>query len=214
MSSLIEKENLVVVILAGGQSIRMGKNIFKPVVKLEGKPLWLYVYQNLQKLSSEVLVIVKSAHQEELIKKLINDNKIKVIIDSFEFSSPLAGILTAAQNTTKEGLVPVGADQIFLSQSVIANLLSHIDNQTDAVVPRWPNGYIEPLGAVYKRMAIDRFIKNNFDINEVSLHGFLQNISVKYVDIFSITDTPELTYFNINTLNDLKKAKRVLSRIS
>lgn len=213
MSSKTKVEKLSIAILAGGQSSRIGRGVFKPIIKLSGKPLLLYVYDNVRELSNEIFVIVKNRQQEKLVKEIIPANDVKIILDSFDFHSPLAGILTAALKSSRDLLVPVGADQIFLSKDTIKNLLHKLDSKTDAVVPKWPNNYIEPLGAVYRQTTIYKFIENTSDnnIKKVSLHDFLQNINVKYVDIYSITKMPFVTYININTLADLKKAKRILA---
>ena len=205
-------ENLSVAILAGGKSSRLGLNVFKPIIKLYGKPLLLYVFNNVRALSNEIFVIVKNRHQEELVKEAIPVKGIKIIFDSFDFHSPLAGILTATLMSSRDLLVPVGADQIFLSKDAIIELLLKLDSKTDAVVPKWPNNYIEPLGAVYRKTAIYKFIESaSNNIKEVSLHEFLRNVNVKYVDIYSITKTPTITYFNINTPTDLRKAKKILA---
>jgi molybdopterin-guanine dinucleotide biosynthesis protein A len=67
----------------------------------------------------------------------------------------------------------------------------------DAVVPRLPDGKIEPLIAVYTKNILSE-TKKAIENKDYKLVNLLSNINTKY---FDITDTEQ--FKNISTPNDL-----------
>ena len=83
----------------------------------------------------------------------------------------------------------------------------------NAAVPRWPNGYIEPLHAAYRvKPALDAAEKalNNGKLDMCSMIENLRGI--RYISTLVLKQLdPELrTFFNITTPLDLKRAEQIL----
>jgi molybdopterin-guanine dinucleotide biosynthesis protein A len=82
-----------------------------------------------------------------------------------------------------------------------------------AVIPRWPNGYIEPLQAVYCAKPAYESAKNALSEGKLNVQSMVDKLrGVRYVSTLVLQQLdPELrTFFNINTPLDLKKAESML----
>ena len=201
------------IILAGGSSDRFGEH--KAFVELTGKPLILHVLDKVQKLTDEVLIVISSGSQVESFSRLFGD-KAKIVIDNGVACSPLVGASAGFENALGDYSVLVPCDTPFLSAKILS-LLFDICGGVDSVIPRWPNGYVEPLHAVYWTGSATHAAKtalSNGAMDMRSMISFLRR--VRYVSTFVLKEIdPDLnTFFNINTRLDLRRAEQILSRVS
>jgi molybdopterin-guanine dinucleotide biosynthesis protein A len=86
--------------------------------------------------------------------------------------------------------------------------------QADAVIPRW-HGEFEPLHAVYRRTclpAIDLALAEGRE----RMISFLPSVrsSIIEEDQVAAFDPQGLTFFNVNTPDDLQTAERILAAAS
>jgi molybdopterin-guanine dinucleotide biosynthesis protein A len=198
------------IILAGGLSERFGQD--KGLVHLAGKPLVQHVFRRASQVADEVLVVVSSSQQRESYSQVLPGTRI--LLDIKDCRSPLVGALTGLMNARGGYSVLLPSDAPFVSVEVL-KLLFEVAFETDAVIPRWPNGYIEPLQAVYKTssamIAAEKAIQRGEarPLNMIMLLGkvrYLSTLVIQHID-------PELmTFFNINTKNDLEKAESLLRK--
>jgi molybdopterin-guanine dinucleotide biosynthesis protein A len=71
----------------------------------------------------------------------------------------------------------------------------------DAIVPRWPDGKLEPLHSIYKKDIKSNILKLlNEDIRDVK--SLIMDLNVKYVDGDSLDDTGR-SFFNVNRMDDI-----------
>jgi len=197
-----------VIVLAGGSSERFGQS--KAFAELAGKPLISYVFEKVQGISDEVLIVVSSADQIEPFLRLF-DNKVKVVIDKVESHSPLVGASTGFEHALGDHSLLLPCDTPFLSKEIL-RLLFEICIDVDAVIPRWPNDHIEPLHAVYRtksglyaaKMAIS---ENKMDMR--SMISFLKRVRYVSTIVLKQIDPRLNTFFNVNTKLDLKKAEQI-----
>jgi len=97
-----------------------------------------------------------------------------------------------------------------LVSTKIIQLLFDACNNRRAVIPRWPNGYIEPLQAVYHTQSAIIAAKTALDQGLMSMRSIIENLKeVRYISTVVLEQLePRLTtFFNINTPEDLKKAE-------
>jgi molybdopterin-guanine dinucleotide biosynthesis protein A len=83
------------------------------------------------------------------------------------------------------------------------------------VIPRWPNGYIEPLQAVYCIKPAYEAAKNALSEGKLNMQSMVDRLrGVRYVSTLVLQQLdPELrTFFNINAPLDLKKAELMVKR--
>ncbi|MDH5459844.1 MAG: hypothetical protein OEW71_02260, partial [Candidatus Bathyarchaeota archaeon] len=82
-----------------------------------------------------------------------------------------------------------------------------------AVIPRWPNGYIEPLQAVYCTKPALEAAKNALSEGKLDIRSMVEKLrGIRYVStlVLQQLDPTLRTFFNVNTPLDLKKAEFTL----
>jgi len=103
----------------------------------------------------------------------------------------------------------VACDMPFLNIELIKYMIQQAAGY-DVVVPR-KGKLVEPLHAIYSRdcrMPVEQLLKQG----ELQIQKFLQLVKVHYVEDDEIIrfDPRRLSFFNINTEADLKKARELI----
>jgi len=194
------------VILAGGFSKRFGRD--KGLVELAGRPLILHVFDTISGVVDETVVVVRSKGQIDPIECLLQ-SKANIVVDESRTQSPLIGASTGFGDVKGKYSLLLPCDTPFVS-SRIASLLLDLCINKSAVIPRWPNGYIEPLQAVYHTESALAATKTALKEKKLDLQSMIAHLkSVRYVPTLVLErfDSELLTFFNINTLEDLRKAE-------
>ena len=199
------------IILAGGFSKRFGRD--KGLVKLKGKPLVMYLLEKVAKVVDEKVIVVGSKAQKNVFSPLF-EHLADVVVDKYDGNGPLVGALTGFETVQSEYSLLLPCDTPFLS-SEIAALLLDCCIERNAVIPRWPNGWIEPLQAAYHTKSAMITTKKALDQGKMdvrSMIGYLRGIRYISTVVLQKLDPELLTFFNINTLADLRKAESMLSQ--
>jgi len=197
------------IVLAGGFSKRFGCN--KGLLKLADKPLILYVLDNVSTVVDEILVVVSSKSQEKAYTPFLT-SKARIVIDKYETQSPLVGALTGFENAQCEYSLLLPCDTPFVSSQIVSLLLELCVNQ-DAVIPRWPNRYMEPLQAAYSTKPAITATEKALEERKMNMHSMIGHLKrIRYVSTLTLKQIdPELiTFFNVNTPEALRKGERVL----
>jgi len=201
------------IILAGGLSRRLGPN--KGLITLAGKPLLTHVVDKISGVVDEIVVVVSSESQKRIIEDLVK-RKARVTVDRDEAQSPLVGALAGFENIRGEYSLLLPCDSPFVS-SQIASLLLDLCVNRSAVIPRWPNGFIEPLQAAYHTKYTQIAAEKTLENGKMDLQSMITLLrGVRYVStmVLQQIDPMLLTFFNVNTLNDLKKAESIMKSAS
>jgi molybdopterin-guanine dinucleotide biosynthesis protein A len=193
------------IVLAGGFSSRFGQD--KGVLELANKPLIRHVVDAVESVVDEIIVVTNSEERVAKYAKFLRP-EVKFAVDVGELRSPLIGALTGfgASQCTYSLLLPF--DTPFISRKVISLLFELCLNRA-AVIPRWPNGHIEPLHAVYRTAPALEAAKAAVAEKKLKVRAMIEKLSgVRYVSTLVIQQLdPELrTFFNVNTPADLKNA--------
>ena len=199
-------------ILAGGFSRRFGQG--KGLIDLAGKPLVLHVVDKVSKAVDETLVVVSSSVQKETFETLL-DRRTNVVVDKQEAQSPLVGALTGFESAKGEYSLLLPCDTPFISIQIVQFLLDICVNR-GAVIPRWPSGYIEPLQAAYHTKSALTAAKKSLEQGKLNLRSMISRLrEVQYVSTMVLRqmDPKLLTFFNVNTPQDLKRAKSLLKQL-
>lgn len=201
------------IILAGGSS--RGFSADKGLTNLANKPLILHVIERVQGLVDEIIICVRSSDHISLYGPIV-PNGCKVIVDLEDFPAcPLTGALTGLSNARGEYSLILPCDTPFISRKVI-ELLFEITIGVNAVIPRWPNGYIEPLHAVYKTERALESAGESLRRGEAKMQSMISRLGmVRYLSTIVIREiNPNmLTFFNINTPMDLRRAETLITRV-
>jgi molybdopterin-guanine dinucleotide biosynthesis protein A len=193
------------IVLAGGFSSRFGQD--KGVLELANKPLIRHVVDAVELIVDETIVVTNSEERVAKYAKFLRSD-VKFVVDVGELRSPLIGALTgfgAAQGAYSL-LLPF--DTPFISRKVVSLLFELCLNRA-AVIPRWPNGHIEPLHAVYRTAPALEAAKAAVTEKKLKVRAMIEKLSgVRYVSTLVIQQLdPELrTFFNVNTPADLRNA--------
>lgn len=196
-------------ILAGGFSRRFGQE--KGLIDLAGKPLILHVVDRVYKTVNETVVVVNSKVKKGKFESLLG-HIANVVVDKQEAQSPLVGALTGFESAKGEYSLLLPCDTPLISSQITELLLDTCINKA-AVIPRWPNGYIEPLQAAYHTKSAITAAKRALEEGRLDLRSMIARLSgVRYISTVALRqmDPKLLTFFNINTPKDLKKAESLL----
>jgi len=200
------------IILAGGFSKRFGRD--KGLVDLAGKPLVFHVLDRIAEVATETLIVVSSVGQKDAFMSFIK-SPIEVVIDNYGQQSPIVGAFTGFKHASGEYSLLLSCDTPFVSKSV-ASFLLDLCADTDAVVPRWPNRYIEPLQAAYDTESALNSSETAYKAKRLAMRFMIDNLSkVRYVStlVLQQIDPRLMTFFNVNTTEDLKKAESILKSL-
>ncbi len=110
----------------------------------------------------------------------------------------------------KRGLV-VACDMPLLNLNLLRYMIL-LSANFDVVIPRI-GGKTEPLHAVYSKACIEP-IASLLRRNELRIIGFLSQVQVRYVEDHEVDifDPEHLSFFNINTQDDLMLAQELIRR--
>ena len=197
------------IIMAGGFSKRFGQD--KGLVILAGRPLVVHVTDRISTLVDEIIVVVRSKEQEKAYA-CFTESKIRLAKDKRESQSPLVGALTGFEAASNEYAVLLPCDTPFVSTSVM-RLMFELCVGRDAVIPRWPNGYLEPLQAVYNTSAAYVAAIKALETEKLDMFSMIAKLrKIRYLSTLVVAqlDLKCLTFFNVNTPVDLKKAEHLL----
>jgi molybdopterin-guanine dinucleotide biosynthesis protein A len=199
-----------VIILAGGLSKRFGEN--KCLKELAGKALVVHVLDRVANIADEKLIVVGSEAQQKVFSRLPG-LEAKVIVDKYkDNNTPLIGALTGFETVQAELALLLPCDAVFVS-SEVASLLLDLCVGRSAAIPRWPNGYIEPLQAVYNVKLAAEAARMALSEGKYAMSGMISHLRlVRYVSTLVLQqyDKQRTTLFNINTVEDWKRAESML----
>ena len=200
----MEDNNILAVVLAGGKSKRFGKD--KNNTKLGKKTLLEHVLFKITNKFEEILIV--SSHRPEL-QKIKNTT---VIPDCLDDLGPLAGVLSSMkwikQNKKKyKWVATFPSDTPFFETSIIEEYKKRIklnDSQLYFVKSNNKRHNIFGLWSIDLLETLENdLIKNNFR----KVEEWANKIGVKTIDVKIKKFDP---FFNINTKEDFKEAKKIL----
>lgn len=197
------------IVLSGGLSNRFGRN--KSLATLLDKPLITYVVDAVKPIVDETLVITDTEGSRKELSKVLSSS-VKILLDEYDLKSPVVGALTGFKYAEGKSSLLLACDIPMISAKVVSLLLKLSENY-DAVIPRWPNGYIEPLQAVYNTekgytASLEAIAKEEFRMRDIIIR--LGNVQYLSTNALSKLDPKLYTFLNVNTSQDLKKIENIL----
>jgi len=190
------------IILAGGKSLRLGRS--KALQVIEGKSLIQWVVDRLAILSTEI--IIATAHGEAI--PCSSAARIKTVADIYPGKGPLVGIYSGLIASSSSQAIVVGCDTPFLSVGLL-EYMTQLGSTFDVVVPRIGKK-VEPLCAVYSKSCLVP-MQGLLEQNELKISELFSMVKVKYVEEDEINrfDPEHLSFFNINSQDDLDRARKL-----
>jgi molybdopterin-guanine dinucleotide biosynthesis protein A len=190
------------IILAGGKSLRLGRS--KALQVIGGKSLIQWVVDRLAILSTEI--IIATADGEAI--PCSSAARIKTAADIYPGKGPLVGIYSGLIASSSSRAIVVGCDTPFLSVSLL-EYMTQICSTFDVIIPRMKNK-LEPLCAVYSKNCLAP-MQDLLEQDERQIRKLFSMVKVKYIEEDEINrfDPKHLSFFNINTQDDLERARKL-----
>jgi len=187
------KTNMTAIILAGGNSIRMGQN--KAFVPIDGVPIITRIHTLLTELFDEVIIIT---NQNDLFKNLDS----RIYADLLPDKGALGGLYTGVFFSRFDYSFCVACDMPFIKRSLVQFLIRNTDN-ADAVVPRTSDG-LQPLHAIYSKRCLDA-MRRVIDQGKYKIIDFYDLVKVKILEEsdFLYLDPLRESFINVNTPEEL-----------
>ena len=191
------------IVLAGGKSLRLGRD--KVLETVGNRSLLERVISRVSPLSSEIIFVTAN---EPTYLELIDYPKLRILSDIYPGKGPLGGIYTGLTTSTSFYNLVVASDMPFLNQALLRYMIQ-LSANFDLVVPQMGN-LVEPLHAVYTKRClapIEQMIKQD----KLSVNQLFRLVKVRYVEAEEMErfDPKHLSFFNINTKADLKRAREL-----
>ena len=134
-------KNITAIILAGGQSRRMGRD--KASLPLGEQTLLEQLIEQLAGRFQEIIISVSKGQPYPL-------NNVRQVEDRYENAGPLAGLLAGLQASSSDISLVVPCDQPEIDLGIVRDMLQVLD-QHDLVYPRLDGQIPHPLFALYRR---------------------------------------------------------------
>ena len=199
----MEDNNILAVVLAGGKSKRFGED--KNQTKLGDKTLLEHVLLKISNRYEEILIV--SSHSIDT-KKIKN---VTIIPDCFDDFGPLAGVLSAMKWVKEnqklyQWIATFPSDTPFFETSIIDEYQKRIKLKDSLLYFVKSNNKRHNIFGLWSIKLLDRLEKDLND-GERKVELWANNVGVKIINMEFPNNDP---FFNINTKEDLEKAKEIL----
>ena len=200
----MDHNNILGAVLAGGKSQRFGED--KSQVKLNGKLLIDYILSEIIDEFKEILIVSNKQI------KFNNYENISLINDFKKDQGPLGGVLSAMKwakekNNKYEWISTFPVDTPFFKKEILQKFLSEINSEESKLFFIKSNNTRHNIFGIW---SIDLMKKLEDDLNEGQrkVEVWANSVGVKVINMEFINKDP---FFNINTKEDLEKAKEKIN---
>jgi molybdopterin-guanine dinucleotide biosynthesis protein A len=192
------------IILAGGKSTRFGHD--KVLEKIGGTSLLEQVISHVDPISKDIIIVTAKGRT---FAQLAENPKIKVVEDIFPGQGSLGGVYTGLVTSESFYNLVVAVDMPFLNASLLRYMINAADGY-DFTLPRIDKFY-EPLHAVYSKNCTAP-IKSMIEQGKKVIIELFNYVKVRFIDTEEVEkfDPKHLSFFNVNTLADIERAKEIL----
>lgn len=197
------------IILAGGTSKGFPED--KGTVMLDNKPLINRVFDVVDPIVDEVIIVTNTQERADLYAKLLPETA-KIVIDKQPGQGPLQGAITGFEAAEGKYSLLLPYDAPFLNEELATLLLDLAVGKT-AVVPRNPDNEIEPLCSAYQTKLVLETAKQVEAEGATDLQTLVEKLrGVRFLSTMVIKQIdPELrSFFSVNGPVDLKRAAVML----
>ena len=189
------------VILAGGRNTRLsGRN--KAFIRVGGKRIINRLYHIFKDLFEETILVTNDP-----IQSLEWDYHI--VTDLFPIRCSLTGIHAGLFYTATSHAFFAACDSPFLKKDVVETIINGIEPGIDVLIPETSEG-LEPLCAVYSKQCL-KVVEQQIIQQNLKIDRFFRKVHVKKIpeDILLEKDPNLISFFNINTPEDIERAKKM-----
>jgi len=199
----MDHNNILGTVLAGGKAQRFGDD--KSQVKLGGKLLIDYILSEIKDEFKEILVVSNSQINFE------KSEKILLIEDFKKGLGPLGGVLSAMKwvkdnNKDYKWISTFPTDTPFFKRSILKKFLQNIKFEESKLFFIKSNNTRHNIFGLWSIDLMEK-LEEDLERGERKVEIWANSIGVKVINMEFINEDP---FFNINTKEDLEKAKEEL----
>ena len=200
----MDHNNILPVVLAGGKAKRFGGN--KPQAKLRDKILIDYILSEILKQFNEVLIVANDPINH------LSSNKILKIEDYKKNLGPLGGVLSAMKWVKEnrkdyQWISTFPSDTPFFKIEIFNDFLSKVNERESELFFMKSNEKRHNIFGLWSIDLIDQ-LEKDLDNGFRKVEKWANNIGVISINMSFEKEDP---FFNINTKEDLEKAKEILN---
>jgi len=193
---------LTLVIQAGGESRRMGKD--KALMPFLGQTLIERVLGRVSQLAQEVLVTTNKPESYAFLR-------LPLVADVIPGRGALGGLYTALSAAGKPLVAVVACDMPFVSAELLRFERDLLEREGyDAVIPRTEGG-TEPFHAVYRRETCVPAVEAVILADKWRVDAWYAKANVRLLSPEETRsyDPRGLAFWNVNTLEELVEAEQI-----
>ena len=219
----VKNEKIAFAVLIGGKSTRFGSD--KGIFEFEGRALLSHQLDTLYKFNSDIFIVAHSVEQMDEYKQKIHlRENVRFILDDLHITddkdlrTPMIGLYTVFTQLSKEGYKKVFAfscDTPLIKYEVI-ELMVNQPSGYDCHIPRWDNGFLEPLFAIYpvekalinavknikkQKYKLINLLSNKWSINYVSIEHLIKPLDKKLISFINVNGPIDLERLKDNFIN-------------
>lgn len=198
------RNDITGVILAGGENKRFsGMN--KAFIRIGEKRMLDRVYRIYNDLFRDIILVTNDPLQ-------YLEWDFQIVTDLVPLKGSLIGIHAGLFYSTTPYAFFAACDTPFLQKELIGTIVDALDPEFDVIIPETDQG-LEPLCAIYSKACLKPIEQQLFG-NVLKIQKFFQKVRVKKVSETRLRgiDPDLLSFFNVNTPDDLKKAENIVSQ--
>jgi len=184
--------NVTGVILAGGQSSRMGSN--KALLPFQGGRFIEAIYRQFAELFPEVLLVTNTPEQYNFLP-------CRKVADLYPGLGALAGLHAGLHHAANPYIFAVACDMPWLNNTLIRRLAAQ-RHAADVVIPQTENG-LEPLHALYGKQCLGP-MEEALSTNRRRIISFFPQVRVQQLppEQIAAIDPAFDSFRNVNTPED------------
>jgi len=199
-----------VAILAGGRSDRLKQP--KALAPVAGKPLVLHVVDACEGAADDIFIVVHTEEDRAKLAQYYPEDQIVVDL-SKEPQCPLVGALTAFQHARTPFTQLLPCDSPLIHPMFLEIMWAMVEDH-HAAVPRWPNGWVEPLHSVFLSKLGAQVAEQCLAENQPRMRCLIEKVGrVIYLSTLALArfDPKLTTFMNVNAPADLGRIEQLLS---
>jgi molybdenum cofactor guanylyltransferase len=190
--------NISAVLLAGGESRRMGKD--KTTLLLRGKPLWQIQLERLRKL--EPTEIFVSARTDPVWRPA----DVQFVADDSPSRGPLSGVAASLAQIRTTHLLALAMDMPFMTEKYL-KFLCNLITPGRGVIAKVDERF-EPLAAIYPQEALPN-LQSALSGTDFSLQTVTGHLAAAgKLRVMPVTTHEKKLFRNVNEPADLRRCSR------
>lgn len=193
------------VILSGGLAKRFdGRE--KAFLRIGEERILDKIYCVFKELFDEIIIVTNSPHQ-------FVDWDLDIVTDLFDIRSSLTGIHAGLFYASNPYVFYSACDAPFLKKEVVETVLDGIDDGIDIVIPETSAGR-EPLCAAYSKRCLN-IAEQHLRQQKLKIQLAFRKCRIKTISEKKLRqkDPDLISFFNINTPEDLERAQEMTMKI-